>query len=111
MPGLYKHFKRGGRVVYFTSTKCSAVGMDMALEKVYNKPAKSIGGIIGMTSRKEAVAYRNWLKHEKNLHVANMLEWVNLSASNDKDSELNLHHEFNDSYSRRSNERVEIILN
>ena len=33
--------------------------MDMGLEKVYNMPAKRIGGIIGMTARKEAVAQWN----------------------------------------------------
>ena len=88
MPDLYKHFKQGGWVTYFTTRKCSAVGMDMGLEKVYNKPAKGIGGIIGMTSRKEAVAQWNVLKHEKDLHVANMLDWTHLSVSKDKDSEL-----------------------
>ena len=41
-----------------------------------------------MTSRKEAVAQWNVLKHEKDLHVANMLDWTHLSVSKDKDSEL-----------------------
>ena len=97
--------------MYFSSRKCSAVGMDMALEKVYNKPAKNIGGIIGITSKKEAVAQWNLLKHEKDLHVSNMLEWANLSASKDRDSELNLHHEFTNSFAIRSNERVQMFLN
>ena len=111
MPTLYKHFKKGGWVVYSTSRKCSAIGMDMGLEKVYNKPAKSIGGIIGMTARKEAVAQWNLLKHEKDLHVANMLDWVNLSANKDQVSELNLHHDFASNCALKSNQRVQLFLN
>ena len=108
MPELHRHFKKGGWVYYFTSRRCSAVGMDMGLEKVYNKPAKSIGGIIGMTSRKEAVAQWNVLKHEKDLHVAFMLSWTRWSESKDRDSELNLHHEFMSASS--SNRRVKMLL-
>ena len=39
--------------------------MDQALEKVYNKPTKGQGGIIGFTRRKEAVAQFNQIRHEK----------------------------------------------
>ena len=48
-----------------------------------------------MTRQKEAVALWDLLKHEKDLHLAQLLEWCKLS---DKDgSELSLHHEFNPS--------------
>ena len=48
-----------------SSRKCSAVSMDQALEKAYNKPAKLSAGIIGFTRRKEAVCKWNLIKHEK----------------------------------------------
>lgn len=64
-----------------------------------------------MTSRKEAVAQWNVLKHEKDLHVANMLDWTHLSVSKDKDSELNLHHEFTENSAVRSNKRVQEFVN
>ena len=86
----------------------SAVGFDMALKKCYNKPAKVAGGIIGMTRQKEAVALWNLLKHEKDLHVAQLLEWCNLG---DKDnSELNLHHEFNPSSTKIGHDRTKMLL-
>ena len=48
-----------------TSRNGSAVSIDQALEKEYNKPAKSQAGIIGFTRRKEAVCKWNIIKHEK----------------------------------------------
>ena len=108
-PDIYRCFVEGGWVMYHIARQSSAVGFDMALEKCYyNKPAKVAGGIIGMTRQKEAVALWNLLKHEKHLHVAQLLEWCNL---NDKDdSELNLHHEFNPCSTKIGLERAKSLL-
>ncbi|KAG1656508.1 hypothetical protein GQR58_023875 [Nymphon striatum] len=81
---IYRCFTGGGWVMYHTPRQGSAVGLDMALEKCYNKPAKVAGGIIGMTRQKEAVALWNLLKHEKDLHVAQLLEWCNLGDKDDR---------------------------
>ena len=80
----------------------------MALEKCYNKTAKVAGGIIGMTRQKEAVALWNLLKHEKDIHVAQLLEWCNLGDKDD--SELSLHHEFNPSSTKFGHDRVNMLL-
>ena len=65
----------GGWVMYHTLRHGSDTEFDMALEKCYNKTAKEVaGGIIGMTRQKEAVALWDLLKHEKDLHVAQLLE-------------------------------------
>ena len=77
--------------MYYGKKKGSCIGFDMALEKVYNKLAKVIGGIIGETARKEAIALWNMTKHESDLHVVNLEEWCDLDED---DSELSLHHEF-----------------
>ena len=52
--------------------RSSAVPFDMGLQKAYYKPAKIAGGIIGITAKKEAVAQRNIVKHEKDLNVTNL---------------------------------------
>ena len=41
-----------GFVVRHTKRKASAVPMDQALEKAYNKPAKNNSGIVGISRRK-----------------------------------------------------------
>ena len=108
-PDLYAHYVKGGWVMYFTSRVGRAVGFDIGLERAYNKPAKIAGGIIGMTAKKESVAQWNIVKHEKDLHVANLLDWCGFH--DDKDSELDLHHEFNPNSARRNNDRVNKLLN
>ncbi|KAG1656507.1 hypothetical protein GQR58_023875 [Nymphon striatum] len=105
---IYRCFTGGGWVMYHTPRQGSAVGLDMALEKCYNKPAKVAGGIIGMTRQKEAVALWNLLKHEKDLHVAQLLEWCNLGDKDD--SELSLHHEFNPSSTKICHVRAKTLL-
>ena len=108
-PGIYRCFIDGGWVMYHTLRQGSAVGFDMALEKCYNKPAKVAGGIIGMTRQKEAVALWKLLKHEKDLHVAQLLEWCNLGDKDD--SELSLHHDrFNPSSTKIGHERAKALL-
>ena len=93
VPGIYRCFIDGGWVMYHTLRQGSAVGFDMALEKCCNKPAKVAGGIIGMTRQKEAVALWNLLKHEKDLHVAQLLEWCNLGDKDDSELSLQIGHE------------------
>ena len=64
-PRIYESFVEGGFVVRQTAKCGSAVPMDQALEKEYNKLAKGQGGFIGFSPRKEAVAQWNIIKHEK----------------------------------------------
>ena len=63
-PILHEAFQRGDFVVHHTKGSGSAVPIDQALEKAYNKPAKGPGGIIGYTRRKESVAKWNLIQHE-----------------------------------------------
>ena len=46
---MCQSFVNGDFVVRHSPRKDSAVPMDQALEKVYNKPTKSSAGIIGFT--------------------------------------------------------------
>jgi len=94
--------------MYHTLRQGSEVAFDMALEKCYNKPGKVAGGTIGMTRQKEVVALWNLLKHEKDLHVAQLLEWCNLG--DEDDSELSLHHEFIRSSTKIGLERARTLL-
>ena len=64
-PTLHEAFQRGDFVVHHTKRNGSAVLIDQALEKAYNKPAKGPGGIIGYTRKKESVAKWNLIQHEK----------------------------------------------
>ena len=95
-------------VGYHTLRHGSVVGFDMALEKCYNKPAKVAGGIIGMTRQKEAVALWNLWKHEKDFHVAQLLEWCKLGDKDDNG--LSLHHEFNPSPRKIGYDRARTLL-
>ena len=56
--------EKGSFVVRHSHRKCSAVPMDQALEKEYNKDAKEKGGVIG---------FFNLIKHEKLQYV----RWLN----------------------------------
>ena len=107
-PGIYRCFNDGGWVMYHTLRQGSAVGFNMALEKCYNKLAKVAGGIIGMTRQKESVALWNLLKHENDIHVAQLLEWCNLGDKDD--SELSLHHEFNPSSTKIGHDQAKTLL-
>ena len=96
----------GSWVMYHILRHGSAVAR--GLEKCYNKPAKVAGGIIGMTKQKKAVALWNLLKHKKDLHVAQLLEWCKLADKDD--SELSLHHEFNPSSRKIGYDRARTLL-
>ena len=76
---LWKTISQLNRV----NEKCSAIPVDQALEKKYNKNAKGKGGIIGFR-RKEDVAKWNIIKHEKMQYLkfldpfsANFTKWLN----------------------------------
>ena len=97
-PELHSSFHEdGGFVVYRSKTTNSAVPMDQGLEQAYNKTAKSAGGIIGFTQKKEAVALWNIIHPEKEGHrhfLENRIEHEN--------SEFSLHHEFSESSAQKS---------
>ena len=61
-----------------------------------------------MTRQKEAVSLWNLLKHEKDIHVTQLLEWCNLGDKDD--SELSLYHEFNASSTKIGHDRAKTLL-
>ena len=63
--------------------------MDQALEKAYNKLAKSQAGIIGISRRKDAVCKWNIIKHEE----AKYTEFLEGLCLLNEDGEYSLHHE------------------
>ena len=62
-PEIHTEFVQGRFVVKQTHRSGSGIPMDMALEKEYSKPAKEPGGVIGFSSRKEAIA--QWMESDK----------------------------------------------
>ena len=89
-PDLFDGFIMNGDFTFKQSKrKYSAIPVDQALEKEYNKNAKGKGGIIGFTREKE-VAKWNIIKHEKMQHFKFFNDLCNLSV----DSEYSLHHEY-----------------
>ena len=58
---------------------------------------------------KEAVALWNITKHENNLHLSNLMEWCHMDE--ERESELDLHHDFSPTATRISNERVRVLTN
>ena len=87
---LFEGFMKGDFTVKLSKRKCSAIPVDQALEKEYNKNAKGKGGIIGFTREKEVVAKWNIIKHEKMQYFKFLSNLCNLSS----DSEYSLHHEY-----------------
>ena len=59
-------------------------------EKVYNKPAKSQSGIIGISCRKEAVAKWNIIRQDK----SNFATFLYEPCSLDEEDEYFFHHKF-----------------
>ena len=90
-PALLKHFQEHFFVCYLSERQGSGIGFDQGLEKVYNFTAKAIGGIIGETRKKEAIAFWDLIKHQKDLFVSVLKDEVNVG---DIDNELSLHHEY-----------------
>ena len=104
-PAIYASFLQGGFVVRQTLKCGSGVPMDQALKKEYNKPA-SLGGIIGISRRKEAVAQWNIIKHEKSKFTKHLRELCCLN----EDSEYTVHHEFSQTLAEADEECVEQIV-
>ena len=95
-------FSKGDFVVTQTLRKSSSIPLDQALEVQYNKPAKSLSGIIGITRKKKAVDKWNILRHEK-LQYTQFLEQMCNISNNDKYS---LHHKFSPSVIENNCEAV-----
>jgi len=92
-PDIFDCFLNGGFVVSQTKRRGSKLPMDQALEKQYNKPAKSSSGIIGFSRRKTAVCKWNLIKHEKSQYTTLLENICDLTI----DDEYLIHHEFSDS--------------
>ena len=105
-PAIYASFNEAGFVVRHTVKCGSAVPMDQALEKEYNKSAKGEGGIIGFSRRKEAVAKWNIIKHEKAKFTNHLRELCCLTEGD----EYSLHHKFSSSLIEVDEESVEQIV-
>ena len=80
--------------------------MDQALEKQYNKPAKSSFGIIGYTRRKEAVCKWNLIKHKKSQYTSLLENMCDLTI----DDEYAIHHEFSASRTKEDLSSVNKIV-
>ena len=105
-PKMHRSFLRGDFVVKHTSRNGSAVPMDQALEKAYNKPAKSSSGIIGFTRRKEAVCKWNLIKHEKAKYRNFLYDVCNMDDSD----EYSLHHEFSERITKADTTSVAALM-
>ena len=104
-PEIHAEFVQGRFVVKQKHRSGSGIPIDMALEKVYNKPAKKPGGVIGFSSRKEAVAQWNLIKHEKTQYTKFLQE---LCLLND-DREYSRHHEFSRAIAQADERVIEQI--
>ena len=83
---MHSSFVKGDFVVRHTQRRGSAVPVDQALEKAYNKPAKSSAGIIGFTRRKEAVCKWNLIKHEKAKYRSHLYDVCQMADDEDEHS-------------------------
>ena len=88
---MYQPFLNGDFGVRQSSRKDKAFSRNQALEKAYNKLAKS-SGIIGFTRRKEAVCKWNLINHEK----AKYQNFMKTVCQMDGNDECRLHFEFSD---------------
>ena len=104
-PILHEAFQRGDFVVHHTKRSGSAVPIDQALEKAYNKPAKGPGGIIGYTRRKESVAKWNLIQHEK----AGYTKFLDDICEHVCSSEFSLHHGFSQAQTKADEDKVETL--
>ena len=105
-PEMYQSFVNEDFVVRHSSRKGSAVPMDQALEKAYNKRAKSSSGIIGSTRRKEAVCKWNLIKHEK----AKYRNFMNTVCQMDENDEYSQHYEFSGRITKADKHNVAALM-
>ena len=103
---MHRAFVEGDFVVRHTYRGGSAVPVDQALEKAYNKPAKGHAGIVGISRRKEAVSRWNLVKHKKLKYRSFLQEICGLS---DYD-EYALHHEYTKSIRETDENCVNAII-
>lgn len=104
-PKIHDCFVDGDFVVHQTKRRGSGIPMDQALEKQYNKPAKSSSGIIGFSRQKAAVCKWNLIKHEKSQHTALLEKICDLTI----EDEYATHHEFSTNRTREDMNSVEKI--
>ena len=69
----------GGFIVRHVKRKASAVPMDHALEKAYNKPVKGNIRVFGISKYKDAACRWNTVKHEKAKFKNFLQEWCCLN--------------------------------
>ena len=104
-PKLFEAFNRGDFIVNRTSRRSSSVPVDQALEKVYNKPANSPGGVIGLTQKKESVAKWNLIKHEKMKYAKFIDDVCEFNAQD----EYSTHQEFSSSTTASEESNIQTI--
>ena len=104
---MYAAFTSGDFVARHSLRKVIAVPMDQALEKEYNKPAKSSSGIIGFTRRKEAVCKWNLIKHER----AKYRSFLYTTCQMDEDDEYSFHYEFSKPITESDQKSVASLMN
>lgn len=106
-PDIYEKFLKGGFVIKRSQRCFSAVGVDMALEQTINRSKKSSSGIIGNTKKKMFAAQWDILYHEL-LAISNV--YRDISGVNTSNSELSLHHEFNNSETQKNEDSVRAMV-
>lgn len=90
---MYARFFMGDFIVKHTKRSASALTVDQALEKAYNKPVKGPSCVIGITKRKEAVLKQNILKHMRMKYTDFLYDVCSMSD----DNEYSIRHEFSSS--------------
>ena len=86
-PMIYSPFLEGDFTVKHTASCGSGVPLDQALEKEYNRSAKSSCRIVGFIRRKESVLKWNIIQHKKGQFILNDICCL------DDESEYFLYHE------------------
>ena len=105
-PKIYNDFKNGHFTVQHSNRRFSSVALDQALEQHYNKPAKGLGGVIGITRRKYAVTKHDLISHEKE----SLTNFLRTYCGLDEDDEHALHHEFSKSLTIQDQQCVTKML-
>ena len=75
------------------------------MEKAYNKPANSPGGVIGLTQKKESVAKWNLIKHEKMKYAKFIDDVCEFNAQD----EYSTHQEFSSSTTASEESNIQTI--
>ena len=105
-PMIYSAFLEGDFTVKHTASCGSSVPLDQALEKEYNRSAKSSCRIVGFTRRKESVLKWNIIQHKK----GQFIDFLKDICCLDDESEYFLYHEYNMVFSLTPKTRAHKIL-